>query len=125
MARRKAPLVWFDIPVADFAVAERFYGELFGWEFEAIEQPAGEYRLIDAGDDSIDGGLSKRPAGSPASGAGPVFFVHVIDIEATIIRAQRLGGRLVEEPLFMSRDAGVRATVADPDGNIIGLWSAE
>jgi len=125
MARRKAPLVWFEIPVTNFDAAEEFYGQLFGWKFLATEQQEGPYRLIDAGEESIDGGLSLRPPGAPPPGFGPIFFVEVPDLEVAIIRAQRLGGKLAKAPLFLSRDAGVVAWIADLDGNSIGLWSAE
>jgi len=125
MARRKSPIVWFEIPVSDFDAAEKFYGPLFGWKFIATEQQEGPYRMIDAGEESIDGGLSLRPTDAPPPGYGPLFYVEVPDLEVAIIRAQRLGGTLAKAPVFLSRDAGVVARIADADGNVIGLWSVE
>jgi predicted enzyme related to lactoylglutathione lyase len=125
MARRKAPLVWFEIPVTDFDQAIAFYQTLFGWVFHENDTNGQEYRLIDAGDRSIDGGLVLRTDEEAPTGRGPVFYIDVKDIEMTILRAQKIGGTLERKVTFLSRESGVVASVRDPDGNIIGLWSSE
>jgi predicted enzyme related to lactoylglutathione lyase len=125
MARRKAPVVWFEIPVTNFERAITFYKTLFGWTFDEADSPAQSYRIIDAGDHSINGGLSLRTADEPHRGAGPIFYIQVSDIEVTILRARKLGAELARPPTFLSRDAGVVASIRDPDGNVIGLWASE
>jgi uncharacterized protein len=125
MARRKAPLIWFDIPVTDFDRAETFYKSLFGWNFTDVESDGEPYRLIDAGDESIDGGLSLRPVEAVPRECGPVFYVQVPDLEVSILQAQKLGGTLERPVTFLSRDAGVVASIRDHDGNVIGLWAEE
>lgn len=124
MAKRKSPVVWFELPVEDFARAQAFYRALFGWSFTETAAGGDPYRLIDAGD-GIDGGLSLRPAGAHPTGVGPLIYVQVADVEATILKARRLGGALARPVSFLSRETGVVACIRDPDGNTVGLWAAE
>ena len=58
-------------------------------------------------------------------GMGPLIYIQVNDIEVTILRAQKLGAELVRAPTFLSREAGVVASIRDMDGNVVGLWAAE
>jgi predicted enzyme related to lactoylglutathione lyase len=125
MARRKAPVIWFEIPVTNFDKAISFYRTLFGWEFEEASNPSQEYRMIDAGDHSINGGLALRKPGEESRGVGPIFYIQVNDIEMTILRSRKLGATLERPPTFLSREAGMVASIRDPDGNVIGLWASE
>ncbi|GIF21016.1 putative enzyme related to lactoylglutathione lyase [Actinoplanes tereljensis] len=111
---------WFQIGTDQPAVAERFYGDVFGWSFGNDDDSPG-YRLV-----STDG--TGRPGGGLAdtSGEGPgqhaVFFVRVADTAETCRQAEAAGGKILVAP----RDGGgglVFAHVLDPAGNRVGVYT--
>jgi 2,7-dihydroxy-5-methyl-1-naphthoate 7-O-methyltransferase len=60
--------------------------------------------------------------GPPARDGGPLLWLHVADLGETLHRVTALGGAILEPP---SADGPTRvlATIADPEGNPIGLAS--
>jgi uncharacterized protein len=73
---------WFEIGVGDVERAKRFYGELFGWQFEA---PSGEGGVIRT--PTVPGGLHGGD-----KGASPLVFFTVGDIKAAMAQVRELGG---------------------------------
>jgi predicted enzyme related to lactoylglutathione lyase len=116
------PVVHFEVIGQDPAALRRYYGVLFGWEFdtggpvaEAVSEP-GNYGFTDGGD-SIPGGVGGG-AGYPAR---TLFYVGVPDVEAALARAEALGGARVSGP---HRSPGTELTVGfltDPEGHLIGV----
>ncbi len=111
------PVVHFEIMGADGEALQRFYGGLFGWRIEPVEETQGGYRIVhtDAGR-GIDGGLGAFP-GAPAY---TTVYVHVDDLDAAVAQAQELGGTVLAPPREVS--PGVfSAILRDPEGHVIGL----
>jgi predicted enzyme related to lactoylglutathione lyase len=79
-------LSWFEIGVGDVERAKEFYGELFGWQFEAASGQGGVIRTP-----TVPGGLHGGD-----EGASPYAFFRVDDIEAAIARVRELGGDVEE-----------------------------
>jgi predicted enzyme related to lactoylglutathione lyase len=94
------PIVHAEIRSSDPDATRAFFGELFGWTY-----PNGAlYTAI-----------------SPLQGDGDLvtFFVGVDDMSTAIADANRLGGKVVQEPVSVP---GVSfALIADPQGHIVGL----
>lgn len=103
-------LAYLQIPATDIAAAATFYGRVFGWSVEP-PQPGFESPGL------IGQWVDDRP---PAADAGPLLWISVDDIGATLALVGELGGEVIELP---SADGPTRtlATVADPTGNRIGL----
>jgi predicted enzyme related to lactoylglutathione lyase len=100
-------------PVSDLAAAKAVYTALLG----VPPQADAEYYVgYDVGDQHI--GLV--PGGGPQGMTSPVAYWEVPDIEAKLAELTAAGAK-VNEP---ARDVGggrLVATVADPDGNVLGL----
>ena len=100
-------------PVSDLAKATPVYAALLGI---APQHEAPYYVGFDAEGQHI--GLV--PAGGPDGPTSPVAYWHVPDIQAKLAEVTAAGAS-VKEPV---RDVGggrLVATVADPDGNVLGL----
>jgi predicted enzyme related to lactoylglutathione lyase len=112
---------WIDSAQPDPQAAARFYGGLFGWEFED-RVPAdvpGQYFIA-----SLDGGVvgaigSERDGAPPA----PVWstYIAVDSADETADRVQRAGGSVLAQP-FDVLDAGRMAVFADPQGAVFSVW---
>lgn len=114
---------WIDIEQPDVSAAREFYGRLFGWTFESVEDPhRGAQYLIARLDGRDAAGLGGIPESSQSA---PTWntYVAVADVDAVCRRVADAGGRVISEPADVDR-AGRAAEVADPAGAVFRLWQA-
>jgi predicted enzyme related to lactoylglutathione lyase len=108
-------IVHAEVVGKDGPALHRFYGQLFDWK-QNTDLPGG-YAMTDSADSGIVLGTGPAPDG----GAGWVtFYVTVGDIDATLKKAESLGGKTVM-PKFSPAPDTYLAMVADPEGHVIGL----
>ena len=100
-------------PVSDLAKAKPVYAALLGVEPIA---DAPYYVGFEAAGQHI--GLV--PGGGPQDMTSPVAYWHVPDIEAKLAEVIAAGAT-VREPAHDVGGGRLVATVADPDGNVLGL----
>ncbi len=110
-----APIVHIEFSSKDFARTAAFYGGLFGWQ---TQQNAGaSYMKFDGVDGASGGWVRADLVQSP----GPVPYLSVDDLASTMEKVEKAGGRVIVRKLPFA-GGGEVALVADPDGNVIGLW---
>ncbi len=111
------PVVHFEIAGRDRKKSEKFYSDLFGWEIKTYEGM--DYGMVDAaGEKSIGGGIGPTP---PGGGPYVTFYVMVPDLQASLDKAEKMGGKTVL-PVSPIPGVGHCAMFTDPDGNMIGLF---
>jgi uncharacterized protein len=110
-------LSWTDLSTSDLESAKRFYGALFGWEFQDL--PAGEGMVYSM---ARLGGLEVAAA-STAQDQPPHWnlYVTVASADAAAARAAELGATVVMEP-FDVLEAGRMAVIQDPTGAFLSAW---
>ena len=100
-------LGYFTLKVKDIDRAKKFYGALFGWQFE---------------DGSTHVANTKFPLGiaegGPLDMSGSVYF-RVDDLEAFLPKVTALGGEVRGRAKYPS---GPNATITDDQGTVITLW---
>jgi predicted enzyme related to lactoylglutathione lyase len=101
------------VPVSDLAAAKALYSALLGLE---PQSDSSYYVGFDAAGQQI--GLV--PRGGPQTMSSPVPYWHVADIEAKLAEVTAAGGT-VKEPAHPVGGGRRVATVADADGNVLGL----
>jgi predicted enzyme related to lactoylglutathione lyase len=109
------PVTWFDLGAANEEALKSFYAELFGW---TVQPAAKTYTMIGTGG-GINGGIGRSQSGDP----WVAFYVDVADPQATLDKAESMGGRTVV-PVTEIPNAVTFAMFADPDGLLIGLTKA-
>lgn len=114
---------WAELATTDLAAAQRFYGDLFGWDYE--DRPIGDdavYSMARLGSRYAVGmyeqGDDERRAGVPPHWNS---YVTVASADESAERAKELGGSVVAGP-FDVFDSGRMVVVADPGGATLGLW---
>ena len=115
-------VIHFEIPADDPQRASRFYGSVFGWQFQKWEGPQ-EYWLVTTGAEGergIDGGLLRRSEPSQ----GVVNTVDVPDVDDVVARVERAGGRVVV-PKMPVPGVGWLVYAQDPDGNTFGVMQSD
>lgn len=118
-------VVHFEIPYEDRDRAAAFYGDVFGWSVQPMQEM--DYTLVTTGpvDEQgmptepgfINGGMFRRegPFGPP------MLAIDVTDIDATVAQVGEHGGIVVAEKQPVG-DMGFIAYVKDSEGNLVGLW---
>ncbi|HVZ72224.1 MAG TPA: VOC family protein [Polyangia bacterium] len=110
-----APIVHIELPSADFGRTTEFYGQLFGWQTQ--QNATATYMKFD-GDDGPSGGWVRADM---VQSPGPIPYVAVDDLAKTLEKVERAGGKIVVRSMAFA-GGGEVALVADPDGNVVGVW---
>jgi predicted enzyme related to lactoylglutathione lyase len=118
------PVVHFEVVGRDGPALRAFYSSLFDWRIDA-DSPT-NYGLI-----AREENLSKEGRGiSGGIGVGPqdhhghvTFYVEVADVEAALVKAERLGGTRLAGPVTVLDGVEI-GSFSDPEGHLIGLVKA-
>lgn len=116
-------LSWNELATPDLDAAKSFYADLLGWTIKTADVGGGfEYTTVFLDDDHSNGGMmeigSAFPPGTPAHWSA---YFTVEDVDATVAKAQELGGSVVVEPMDMA--VGRMATIADPHGGTFTVFA--
>jgi len=108
------PVIHAEIRSADPDATREFFGELFVWSYSDGAYPG--YTFVDTG---VDGALPTAISPLQGDDDAVLFFVGVQDVEETLARAERLGGRIVQPAQTVP---GVTfGVLADKQGHLIGV----
>lgn len=101
----------------DLDAAARFYSDLFEWTVTPLEGMPMSYSTIQNAAGHSNGGM--RPA---MDGEPPNWLVYfgTDDIDATVAKAQELGGGVIAEPVDIGM--GKIAVLSDPQGAVFALF---
>jgi predicted enzyme related to lactoylglutathione lyase len=121
-------VVHFEIPADDLARAKGFYGSIFGWRLQEMQEM--DYTVVLTTDvdeqtqmptepGAINGGMVRRTAETPA----PVITIDVDSVEQTLKQVEAGGGRVVQ-PRTEIPGMGAYAYFTDTEGNTLGLWES-
>ena len=112
-----SPLIHFEVAGKDPEKLQSFFGDLFGWKIDA-NNPM-NYGMVDLGSSDVAGGVGPAPEGQPAHA---IFYVGVDDVEAALQKAESLGGSRLSGPMDVP-EGPTLGHFADPEGNVVGLFS--
>ena len=115
------PVAFFEVISTEPERAQKFYGELFGWQVVAPPEMGG-FALVDTGtgEGAVGGGIGSSQG---PGDTGVKVYMRVDDLQAYLTRAEQLGGTPLVPPTDLPGDYGRIAIFADPDGNPVGLWA--
>jgi uncharacterized protein len=108
------PTMWFEVAGKDFEGLKSFYSQLFEWKLNDLEGMP--YAVLEDADGGIPGGIGAAPEGNPGH---VTFYVQVDDLEASLAKAESLGGKRAMGPMDIPN--GQIALFTDPEGHEIGL----
>ena len=108
------PVVHAEIRSQDPDATRAFFAELFAWRYSDGAYPG--YTFVDTG---ADGALPTAISPLQGDGDAVLFFVGVEDVEATLRRAEELGGKTIQPAVQVP---GVTfGVLADAQGHAIGV----
>ncbi len=104
---------YIEFPVADVAMAKRFYSTVFGWIFTDYGPDYTSFA-----DGRLSGGFRGGEAAVPG---GPLVVVYATDLAAVEAAVIAAGGRITR-PIF-AFPGGRRFHFRDPCGHELAVWS--
>ena len=110
---------WIDLGIPDLEGAMRFYGALFGWDFQVGPPETMRYTHCLLGGRRVAALAENR--GQEADGAWWNMYLATGDCDATLGRVTDAGGTPVMGPVDVP-DQGRMAIVKAPVGAQFGLW---
>jgi predicted enzyme related to lactoylglutathione lyase len=116
------PVVHFEVIGKDAAKLQSYYGELFGWEFDA-DNPM-QYGMVPReGNVNAEGiGIGGGVGGGMEGYEGHVtFYVEVPDIEQALQKAESLGGKRMMGPDSPPGSQVEIGMFSDPEGHVVGV----
>jgi len=116
------PFVHIELNSPDPAKAKSFYGKLFQWTLEDMDNPAvpdHAYTAIKVGE-GTGGGIMKQVPHGPA---GWIPYVEVDDLRSATAKAKSLGGKVMKDVTEVP-EMGWFSIIQDPAGAVLGLWES-
>ena len=115
-------LTWNELQSRDPDTAASFYGGLFGWEMERIEQDGRLAYVTIKNGGRTNGGI--MPMGEQHGDAPPHWLAYFVAESAddTAARVRELGGGVLAEPFDVPNTSGRIAVVRDPQGAVFALF---
>ena len=88
---------WSELMTTDPASASEFYGHLFGWKFDVMPMPDGDYHVASLGDEKVAGimAIPDNAKGTPPNWGQ---YVTVGDVDAVAQQVSQLGGTVLVPP---------------------------
>jgi len=113
-----SPIVYWEICVRDMDAGTEFYRKVMGWEISR-DPDIPNY---------CDANTGAEPGGGifPAEGEMKPYvtiYAKVDDIDAILDKAAKHGAFIIQRKKLICEKHGYYGMFADPDGNVIGLWS--
>ncbi|MFN8011676.1 MAG: hypothetical protein U0P81_09745 [Holophagaceae bacterium] len=117
-------LGWFEIPVADFDRAKRFYGAIF--DFDMPEMTMGPCRmgfLLHEQGQGVGGAIVAGEGYVPSQAGSLVYLSGGADLSVVLGRVPGAGGTILVPKTRITPEYGHFAYFLDTEGNKVGLHS--
>ncbi len=121
----KDAISWFNIAVANFDRAQKFYETTLDTKLEVVTKPDESMGMFPADfEKGVGGAISKRQGCEPGAGGTTVYLNATGKLDAVLDRVPAAGGSIVM-PRTAIPPHGFIAIITDTEGNNVGLYSPE
>jgi predicted enzyme related to lactoylglutathione lyase len=105
---------WFELMTSNVAAAKAFYSSLFGWTTQEIPMVNTPYTVIKVAGEDV-AGIMPMPPGEEKMPPVWGIYITVSDVNATVTKAKRLGGKILVAPRDIP-EVGRFCVLKDPQG---------
>src|SRR5262245_31921068 len=118
----RGEFVWHEHLTRDPKAAIAFYTETVGWTTQPFEQNKDYVMWV--GKQGPLGGVMKLEEEASKKGTPPHWMgdVQVADVDATVDRVKKLGGKVYHEPSDIPT-VGRFAVISDPQGAVLAIFT--
>lgn len=116
-------LNWFEIPVTDFARAQRFYEAVLGISIEPMVMGPMTLGMLGTDPNAMGGAIVHGEGGVPSQNGTLIYLNGGDDLAPMLARAVAAGGTVVVSKTEIGNNFGYFAHFLDTEGNKVGLHS--
>jgi predicted enzyme related to lactoylglutathione lyase len=113
------PINWVEVATPNPQATRDFFSKVFGWNFQASPTMA-DYLIFNPG-----AGPMGAVHGYMQNGPNKTVYIYTPDIDAKLAEVEANGGKVITAKMFINDAVGNIAHIADPNGNVFGLWDRE
>ncbi len=125
MTSQENSLNWFEIAVADFKRATKFYEAIFGIEMPQQEMMGMKMAFFPSDNmaGKVSGALVEGPMHKPSADGAKVYLNGNPDLSNALSKVEAAGGKVVMPKTKISDEIGFMAFFTDSEGNTVALHS--
>lgn len=116
-------VVWADLVTPNLEAAQKFYGGLLGWTFQAIHTGNSDYVVAQLGGRPVAGIVEKPTGAAPRRQSAWLTFIAVRDVDAAKRNAVAHRAKVLRESAMYAK-RGRQAVLADPEGAVFALLAS-
>ncbi|HTL81153.1 MAG TPA: VOC family protein [Bacteroidia bacterium] len=118
-------LNWFEVPVADFDRAKKFYETVFGVELFVMDFGGFKMGLFpsEPGNGKLTGAICHGEWYKPSQDGALVYFNANPDLSDCLARVEKAGGKVIRPKTQISPEYGNMAMFIDSEGNRVAMHS--
>ena len=113
-------LAFVELASEDLSLTQKFLSRVFGWKFQSVRMPMGEYLTFRTGDGGQGGVRPTKGSEAPSS----LGYVRVRDLDDARKRVERAGGRIIL-PRIDVPGMGSFFWFQVPSGPVMACWQDE
>lgn len=124
MEMTKNALNWFEVPVADFDRAKKFYSAIFAFEMPEIQM--GPNRLgffLHEQGQGVGGAIVQGSGYTPSTEGALIYLAAGKDLSVVLGRVEAAGGKVLQPKREVAPHLGYFALFRDSEGNRLALHS--
>lgn len=120
---KKNAVNWFELFVADFARAKRFYEAILKVTMQETSCSGSKMAIFPYDSTEGIGGALTEMAGCNPGGGGTMIYLNVEgDLDGVLDRTAKCGGTIIK-PRMAIGEHGFIGIIKDSEGNVVGLHS--
>lgn len=118
-------LNWFEVPVADFERAKKFYEAIFGIELQVMDFGGFKMGMFPStpGDGKLSGAIVHGEWYKPSMEGTLVYFNGNPDLQVALDKIEKAGGKVLQPKTQITPEYGYMAIFTDTEGNRVALHS--
>jgi predicted enzyme related to lactoylglutathione lyase len=113
---------WFEIPVADFDRAKKFYSNILAQELQDMDTGASRMGIIPT-QDGVGGAIVCGEGYVPSEQGALIYLNGGSDLNTILSKVEEAGGRVIMPKWQISPEIGHMAMFHDTEGNRLALHS--
>ncbi len=123
MTATKNALNWFEIPVADFERAKKFYSLVLDYDMQSYQMAENELGFFPMENGLVGGAIVKGYGYTPSKTGALVYLNAGEDLTPALLRIESAGGNILQNKTLISNEIGFYALFIDSEGNKVALHS--
>jgi uncharacterized protein len=116
-------IVWFELPVKDFAGAKKFYETVLSINIHEDEMGGAKMGFFPTEGEGASGAICQGEGYEPSANGTMIYLNCGDDLQPTQDKIESAGGKILVPKSMITEEIGYFCIFLDTEGNRVALWS--